>query len=205
MYNRGVDKRNIFSDSYDTSRFFQSISEFNSVEPIGSIYENSFSKTIKDKQVLKRKSESKLVNMVAYCLNPNHYHFVVEQVVDRGVEKFMHRLSTGYTKYFNKKHDRSGTLFQGPYKAVHVGSNEYFLHLSAYVNLNYKVHRLGSLASKSSWEEYIGETNMSFCSTKPILEQFKNQQEYKIFALESVQCTAERRRADKELGDKLLE
>lgn len=205
IYNRGVDKRNIFSDSYDVARFFQSMSEFNTIEPIGSIYENTFRKTDKNKQVLKRKSEGKLVNFICYCLNPNHFHFIIEQIADRGVEKFMHRVSTGYTKYFNGKYDRIGSLFQGRYKAEHVDSNEYFLHLSAYVNLNYLVHQLGSSTSKSSWEEYTGEARTKFCSTKPILDQFKNQQEYKKFARESVEYTLEKRKIDKELSSRLLE
>lgn len=67
----------------------------------------------------------------------------------------MHRLCTGFSKYFNGKHQRSGALFQGPFKAVHVDINEYLLHVSAYVNLNNRVHRLGRSASKSSWEEYL--------------------------------------------------
>src|SRR3990172_6063231 len=89
IYNRGVDKRDIFVGKFDFERFLQSMEEFNTNEPIGSIYENSFLKI-----------------------------------------------------------QRSGALFQGPFKAVYVDSNEYLLHLSTYVNLNFKVHKLGGLAPK---------------------------------------------------------
>ena len=89
IYNRGVDKREIFMDDFDIQRFFQSMTEFNVLEPIGSIYENSFV----DKQLGGGASKlERLVNFVAYCLNPNHYHFLLEQVADKGIEKFMHRM-----------------------------------------------------------------------------------------------------------------
>src|SRR3989344_2403952 len=130
IYNRGVDKRDIVLSSRDSERFLQGMIGFNTIEPIGSLYENSFN------SLGSLASKSGLVNIVAYCLNPNHYHFLVEQLVDRGIEKFMHRLGTGYTKYFNLVSKRTGSLFQGPFKSIHIEDNEYLLHLSAYVNLN---------------------------------------------------------------------
>ena len=78
----------------------------------------------------------------------------------------MQRLGTGYTMYFNEKEKRSGSLFQGVFKSLHINTNEYLLHLSAYVNLNDRVHQLGSETSKlvkSSWREYIGDDKKEFC------------------------------------------
>ena len=146
IFNRGNNKREVFLEKYDLDRFFLSMQEFNSVNPIGSIYERRFEKEKLD-------SELKLVEFVCYCLNPNHYHFLVKQLVDHGIAKFMHRLGTGYTKYFNQKYENIGSLFQGTYKAKHIDTNEYLLHLSAYINLNSKAHQLGSLASK--WRVFI--------------------------------------------------
>ncbi|MFA6273664.1 MAG: transposase [Candidatus Paceibacterota bacterium] len=186
IYNRGVEKRPIFSDSYDLQRFLQSMEEFNSTEPIGSIFENSF------KKLGSEASKLKLVNFVAYCLNPNHFHFVLEQVSEKGIEKFMHRLGTGYTKYFNNKQKRTGALFQGVFKSKHVNSNEYLLHLSVYVNLNNDPKLLGSEASKlskSSWSEYLSENNFgkeNLCKKEIILGQFKTLKEYEEFARSSL-------------------
>lgn len=199
IFNRGVDKREIFSDSFDSKRFFQGMDEFNCIQPIGSIYENSF---LKEKN--KSKSDSKkLVNFVCYCLNPNHYHFMLEQLADNGIEKFMHRLGVGYTKYFNSKHKRTGSLFQGNFKAVHVDSNEYLLHLSAYINLNYKVHQLelGNLVSKlgvpkSSFDEFIGKSKENFCKKEIILEQFKTPYEYEEYSYGSLEEIIKRRSED---------
>src|SRR3989338_2002123 len=178
VFNRGVEKRPIFQDQGDFSRFLESMRQFNNLDPIGSIYENSFNKNQLGNGV------SKLVEFVCYCLNPNHFHFVIKQVSEKGVEKFMHRF-LGYTKYFNQKYKRSGVLFQGPFKAVHISSNEQLLHTSVYVNLNDQVHGLGNGVSKSSWEEYgvSGKSSKKedICSAKDIvLEQFNNFSDYKI-------------------------
>ena len=192
-------------DDSDFSRFLQGMREFNAVDPIGSLYENSFRK--KDKptwvgQVERSEKTELLVSFVCYCLNPNHYHFILEQKTEKGIEKFMHRIGCGYTNYFNLNYERSGALFQGKYKAIHVDSNEYLLHLSAYVNLNDKVHQLGSRASKlSSWQEYVDEKAKSFCKKDIILEQFKNSYEYKKFAQDSLEDIKNR----KKIGPYLLE
>ncbi|MBY0328827.1 transposase, partial [Patescibacteria group bacterium] len=135
IYNRGVDKRTIFEDSADLLRFLQTMKEFNTTEPRGGIYVNAF---IKNKKY--RNPVSMLVTFVAYCLNQNHYHFILTPLVDNGIQKFMHKLSLGYTKYFNEKYKRSGALFQGNYKAIHIETNEYLLHLSVYINVNDRAH-----------------------------------------------------------------
>lgn len=195
IFNRGVDKREIFLDNEDLSRFFQSICEFNTIEPIGSIFENSF------RQLGHRMSkQGKLVNFICYCLNPNHYHFILEQVAENGIQKFMHRLSGGYTWYFNNKHKRSGSLFQGSYKAIHINTNEYLLHVSAYVNLNDKVHQLGGLAAKlvmSSWKEYLRNDKDGFCEKEIIFGQFNSAEEYKKFAEDSLKSIREKKEMEK--------
>jgi putative transposase len=176
----------------DFIRFLKSMDEFNVVEPTGGIYANSFNKEQKKEKLRNSVSgpDENLVNIICYCLNPNHYHIVLEQLVDDGIVKFMHRLGTGYTKNFNTKYNRVGSLFQGKYKAVHINSNNYLLHVSAYVNLNDKVHRLRSSASKSSWEEHVkgkGYGNGDIvCGNKIVLDQFKSRGEYKKFAEESL-------------------
>lgn len=202
VYNRGTDKREIFSDQSDFTRFLQSMEEFNGPNPIGSIYEHTYIKKFGG-ETSKNNSEEKeepLVKIVAYCLNQNHYHFLLQQVSERGIEKFMQRLGTGYTMYFNKKYERTGALFQGVFKATHVDSNEYLLHVSSYVNLNYRVHGFGGETSKyrASWDEYTRgmcgkKKKNGICDTDPILGQFQNKQDYALFAENSLKGTLERR------------
>ncbi len=206
IYNRGVDKRTIFESKNDLYRFFQSMIEFNVVEPIGSIYENSFAKDFDSLGHLVSKSE-RLVDFMAYCLNPNHYHFILTPLVDKGIESFMQRLGNGYTKYFNNKEGRSGSLFQGPFKAKHIDENEYLLHLSVYVSLNFKVHSIGEDdLYKASWWEYIKkDQDDAICNKDIILEQFKNVREYETFAIETLPDILAKKKEDKGLADSLLE
>ena len=98
-----------------------------------------------------------------------------------------------------EKEKRSGSLFQGVFKSIHINTNEYLLHLSAYVNLNDRVHQLGSETSKlvkSSWREYISDDKKDkkeFCKKDIILGQFRNTEDYKTFAKESLAGILDRR------------
>lgn len=207
IFNRGVDKRDIYLSKYDIDRFFQSMDEFNVIDPIGSIYANSFLPENKNSKQVKKE---KLVNFVCYCLNSNHYHFILEQINDRGIEKFMHKLGSGYPKYFNHRYKRSGALFQGKFKAVHIDSNEQLLHTSVYVNLNDKIHSFRSLAPKwvkSSWKEYLKKESSEneknyFCEKDIILGQFQNIRNYEEFAKSSLMDIEKRKEMEKLLLDK---
>ncbi|MHB8860727.1 MAG: transposase [Minisyncoccota bacterium] len=194
IYNRGVDKRIIFVDNEDMQRFFQSMIEFNTISPVGSLYQNSFRRLSGSTP----KSEDRLVTIIAYCLNPNHFHVVLEQLVDGGISEFMKRLSGGYTCYFNNKNERAGSLFQGKFKAVHIDSNEYLLHVSAYTNLNDRVHQLSGSTPKlveslSSWREYTDKMFPGICQKDIILGQFKDVGEYRDFALSSLESITQRK------------
>jgi REP element-mobilizing transposase RayT len=196
IYNRGTDKRVIFEDEYDFQRFLQSLQEFNTLDPIGSIYEQFFARNKEDSQLGNQVSKSgELVEIVSYCLNPNHFHLLLRQVSSNGISKFMHRLGLGYTKYFNNKRERSGVLFQGVFKAIHVDTNEYLLHLSVYVGLNDKIHKLGNLVSKSSWGEYMGKLRKEeeICVKDVVLGQFESRAEYRLYAKKTLKGIQERK------------
>src|SRR3989344_3231626 len=96
IYNRGTDKRVIFDDEFDFQRFLKSMKMFNCVAPIGSIYEQSF---VSQESRLGGRT-TKLVNLICYCLNPNHYHFLLEQVTEGGISEFIKRLGGGYAHSF---------------------------------------------------------------------------------------------------------
>ena len=192
IYNRGVDKREVFMNDKDYVRFLTAMKEFNRKDAIGSLYE----KKLKDSKTAREDSGSKspigllepessltqkLVEIICYCLNPNHYHFILKQLEERGVERFMHKVGMGYTNYFNAKNKRSGSLFQGPFQSIHVDSNEYLLYLSAYVNANHFIHgydsglrSLGPFWSYSSLPDYLGKRNGKLCGKEIILGQFDN-------------------------------
>ena len=82
------------------------------------------------------RSDEQLVNIFAFALMPNHYHLLVQQIVDDGIAAFMQRVGTGYTMYFNLTQSRSGSLFQGTYKRALVNDTSYMLHIPHYIHAN---------------------------------------------------------------------
>lgn len=135
VYNRGVDKRVVFQDKHDYLRFYQSLDLFNTKEPTINF---RLAKSLYNKN----ESLCRLVEIQAYSLLDNHYHLLVTQLIDGGLSEFMLRIGTGYTSYFNEKYNRSGALFQGRYKRVHVSTDEQYQYLFAYVNENHYVHNI---------------------------------------------------------------
>lgn len=133
VFNRGVDKRDIFLDKADYLRFYQSLSLFNSKFAVV----NFDSALLQEKRKL---TISPLAKIYAYSLLPNHFHLIIESVDAGGLSEFMRRVSSGYTSYFNQKYERSGTLFQGTFKRVLVENQEQYQYLFAYVNENHFVH-----------------------------------------------------------------
>lgn len=76
------------------------------------------------------------LEIISYCLMPNHFHLLVKQVIDHGIVKCLNNFSNSYTRYFNIRHDRVGPLFQGRFKAVRIETDEQLLQVSRYIHLN---------------------------------------------------------------------
>lgn len=141
--NRGVDKRKIFLDQQDYFRFIHDLFEFNDQERVDNSsylfrkFRNNKSIDIASRYIRKeRRPRKKLVDIHVFCIMRNHYHLLLSPRVDRGVSKFMKKLNMGYSKYFNEKYERQGTLFEGRYKSVAVKSEAHFIHLPYYIHLN---------------------------------------------------------------------
>lgn len=160
LYNRGVEKRTLFKNPYDHNRFMTLLYLCNSYEPvdIGAYLENGGS--LRD--LFSRKRKNTLVDIAAYCLMPNHFHILVREGSEKGISIFMQKLGTAYATYFNKKYKRTGTLFEGPFKAKHVDTEPYLLYLTAYIHLNPvkliepEWKELG-IRNKKSSEKYLHE------------------------------------------------
>ena len=143
VLNRGVDKRLIFADDQDRFRFVHDLFEFNDEELVNTTF-HKFQKhktnhnVIGSREVVleKRRPRKFLVNIHAFTLMPNHYHLLLSPVVENGMSRFMHKLNLGYSRYFNERHERKGTLFEGRYKQILISSESHFIHLPYYIHLN---------------------------------------------------------------------
>jgi len=127
IYNRGVDKRSIFLNQRNYQRFADSLIVFNNKT-------NLNGRNFNDRENFLR--EKPLVNIIAYCIMPNHFHLLLEQRMDNGITKFLQKMTTSYTMYFNKKNNRTGALIQGVFKRSHIKSNARLLEMSRYIHTN---------------------------------------------------------------------
>lgn len=172
IYNRGTDKRNIFLDQADHERFIKSLLYFNDSRPVvmGKL-ENK-----EENKVAPWKEREKFVEILAFCLMPNHYHLLIQEIKESGITNFMKKLGTGYTMYFNKRYERNGVLFQGQFKSVHVDQDSYLHHILHYIHLNpldlSMFWRDGKMDAKRAlkfldsylWSSYPKYTNKKFAS-----------------------------------------
>lgn len=139
IYNRGVDKRDIFINKADYIRFLHDLYEFNDTK-----HAPAFERRYRVQRFnvggstpyIKPHDRKRIVDVLAFCLMKNHYHLLLRQVVDNGITLFMQKLNTGYTCAVNVKYKRSGHLFQGRYKIKHVNKDKYLRHLICYIHLN---------------------------------------------------------------------
>lgn len=136
IINRGVDKRKIFLDNQDYFRFIHDMFEFNDEDSVDSnFYYFNKSHDVGHREI-KKKPRKLLVDILAFCLMPNHYHLFLTPKIQNGIPLFMKKLNGGYTKYFNAKHERSGFLFQGKYKRIIIKNEAHFIHLPYYIHFN---------------------------------------------------------------------
>jgi len=178
IYNRGVDKRKVFLDKWDYVRFLESMREFNRENTIGSLYhlkKHRLSAPSAPAGALGALRQP-LIDILAYCLNPNHYHLLIRQADEDGISRFMQKLGAGYTCYFNEKYSRTGALFQGKYKFKPIASTIDLMKVSVYVNCNAEIHGIARAENWpwSSYLDYIGVRRGTLCGKEEVLSEFTN-------------------------------
>ncbi len=170
VLNRGVDKRQIFMDDADRLRFVLDLFEFNSEDSADATYYH-FQSVLADhdkfldvgRPEIKR---NRLVDIHTFAMMPNHYHLLISPVTENGISLFMKKLGGGYAKYFNEKYERSGALFQGKYKSVHINEDRHFLYIPYYIHFNpLDLHipewRERNISNKRSAIEFLGSYRWS--------------------------------------------
>ncbi|MBI4037393.1 transposase [Candidatus Daviesbacteria bacterium] len=178
IYNRGVEKRIIFTNEKDYQRFLKTLYYYQFIGP-----KPSFSKHLQIK-VKYFSHNPKIVEVICYCLMPNHFHLLIKQTTENGISEFIGKVINSYTKYFNTKYKRVGPLFQGAFKTVLVENDFQMMHLSRYIHLNPYVSALAQNLQQypySSYNHFIGLTIDPLCVDDLILGYFKDRDEYRDF------------------------
>ncbi len=135
LYNRGVNKQPIFLNEHDRVRFLILLYLCNGSNDVH-ISNNNQGRALIEREYFDLDKGEPLVEIIAYCLMPNHFHLLVKEKEEGGISKFMLKLLTGYGMYFNKRNQRTGPIFEGRFKAKHVFEDSYLEYLLAYIHLN---------------------------------------------------------------------
>lgn len=188
IFNRGIEGRKTFRNNRDYQRFLETVDYYQFESPPVRF---SFSK----KEIRKKTREGKkLVEIVAFCLVPNHFHFILKQLLKDGISIFMSKVANSYTKYFNIKNKRRGPLFEGVFKAVRIETDEQLIHVSRYIHLHpltcYLVKDLKKWGF-SSYPEYLGLRKIKLSSPDLVLSLFKDLWKYERFVLDQVDYARE--------------
>ncbi len=184
IYNRGMQKQPIFETDKDRLRFLFLLFVFqgkNSIKNINrEIKQNVQSSTLHilpelEKEILKERT----VELVSFCLMPNHFHLQILEKTEGGIPKYMQRVLTAYTKYFNVRHQKSGHLLQGSYKSVLMEDDLQLMHTSAYIHKNpNELIQWKNKYEKYPWssiQDYLFENRFGkLLSTNIILDRYKN-------------------------------
>lgn len=194
IYNRGVNKQPVFSGVKTYKRALDLLRYYRySDVPIRFSKFLTLSKEVQsqiwDSLELK---DQKLVEIICFCLMPNHFHLLVKQNKEGGISKFLGDFQNGYTRYFNLKDDRSGPMWQGRFKAVRIGDDEQLLHVNRYIHLNpataYVVNEFDDLL-KYAWSslgEYLGKDRIKISNPEIILSNFASIDKYIQFLADQV-------------------
>lgn len=188
IYNRGAGKQKIFHDQEDHQRFLKLM------------YICNNRKKFKFKDLIKRKKdiysisrEDLIVSVSCYVLMPNHFHILISSTFPKGgqnISDYIKKICIGYTQYYNQKYGRTGTLFEGRFKAEHVDNDRYLKYLLAYIHLNpikliqsdWKSKGIKNLAAaKSFLESYFHSSYSNY-----ILSTFPKGGQEKIVDVESI-------------------
>ncbi|MEK7501097.1 MAG: transposase [Patescibacteria group bacterium] len=188
IYNRAVEKRSIFLDNSDYLRAIHNLFEFNNETPATNSGYLFNTIGFGNQYTTQRKP---LVDILVFCLMPNHFHLLLKPRREGGLELFMRKFGAGYANYFNLKYKRSGALFEGRYKSILIEKESHLIHLPFYIHLNpldlsFPSWRTGHLKNHqqamsylesyrwSSYLDYIGKHNFPSVTQRNYLMEFFN-------------------------------
>lgn len=193
VFNRGVEKRPTFTNKWELDRALLALDYYRFANLPIKLSKFLILPNAEKTQLLEsiKKDNEKLVEIICFCLMPNHFHFMLKQKVENGISIFVSNFTNSYTKYFNTRHERVGPLFQGTFKAVRIGSEEQLTHVSRYIHLNPVSSFLIEPEDLESYEwssypEYLNLLDRNITSKEIVLSFFASLGKYKKFVLDQV-------------------
>lgn len=189
VFNRGIDHRPIFLNNWEFDHAIKAINYYRYEKlPLRLSLFLIWKKELKEEFFEKLNNKDSLVNIISYCLMPNHFHFLLRQNKDNGISKFLSKFQNSYTKFFNSKHQRTGPLLLDQFKAVEIITEEQLIHVSRYIHLNpyssgiVKKHKELENYKWSSLSEYLFNSS-GICEKEIIFSRMITQENYRKFVL----------------------
>lgn len=186
IFNRSIARQPIFLSNTYYQRAYEVLSYYNNLNP--PVRFSHFSRlpiTLKNEIMESlNKENQKLVQILAFCFMPNHIHFLIKEIKEKGITTFMRKFQDSYAKYFNTKTERSGSLFQSMFKAVRILTDEQLLHVARYIHLNpvtaYILKNVEELSNYpwSSYPVYIRKQFSEIISTDEVLNFFTSRDKF---------------------------
>lgn len=169
VYNRGVGKMKIFLDETDYRVFLSRLKE--------NLFPELIDYSLLPKGAARRKTlPSNSFDLISYCLMPNHFHLLIKQNTELPINRLVTKICTGYSKYFNKKYDRVGSVFQDRFKAVRIKKNNQLLWVLYYIHKNPVEGQLVKYSKDYKWSstlEHEGLVSEPICKKEIITKQFR--------------------------------
>lgn len=209
IFNRGVDGREIFQNEENYLTFLGILKQALSTPPSKESLQKEFTFNGSTFKGVPRQPKNfhGEVELIAFCLVPDSFHLILEQKGKNSMEAFMRSVSTRYSMYFNKKHNRSGSLFQGTYQAVLIEEGQHLQHLSRFIHRKPLRHLEYIQDGMSSYLIYIDSVKQDWVNPDPVLNFYKSEsmdaprkyKSYKDFVL------SDGENSERILGDLILE
>lgn len=194
IYNKSVGGTTIFNNTYSYQRMLNLIDYYRFADPpLRFSHYKRLSQESKKKFMKKLYDYSRLIDIYSYCLMPNHFHFLLKQLIDGGIPTYLRNVQNAYAKYFNTKFDRSGSLFKLMFRGVRIENDNQLVHVLRYIHLNpltgYLISDKKDLYDYKwcSFSSYTGRTTRNFLGKEFMLKMFDRRKETLIqFTLNQV-------------------
>lgn len=189
VFNRSIAQQPIFLNFKDYQRALEVFKFYQFDKPsLRFSFYNRLTTAQKNDFLLGFSTQNRIVEILCFCLMSNHVHFLLKNLTEDGITKFMGKFQNSYAKYFNIRQRRVGSLFQQNFKAVRIETEEQLIHVSRYIHLNpVTAYTIEATQLKdyrwSSYPEYL-KRNSDFLSLDLILSYFKNSVDYEKFVMD---------------------
>ncbi len=190
VFNRGINRQSTFTSRKEYQRAILAIKFYQVATPPASLSKVlTLPVDLKDRVIEDMEKAERQVEIISFCLMPNHFHFLLKQKKDGGISKFMGNFQNSYTRYYNTRNERDGAIFLTQFKAVRIVSDEQLIHVSRYIHLNpytgYVIKTLKELEDYlwSSFPDYI-KGKSTLILNDLVMGFFKNPESYKKFVFD---------------------